>query len=159
MGSPFASMTTSDPIPLPFDEGQWIRVRKPTGRQYEVAQEFHREGFVRGDRWADVYRDALEKGADSKAVQKALADPLTGYNRYELVRAGLAEWSYPQAIPPYVTAAKHAEDVKADPAKVDCIDDLDDDAIDFFAREVLKLAKPALFVATEADAEEQKKSA
>jgi len=60
----------------------------------------------------------------------------------------LVAWSYDAAInrqePP-------AEDY-------DAIRDLDDDAVDFIAREVLRQTKPALFVETIEDAEAQKKS-
>lgn len=135
MGSPFASLVVSDPIPLPFDEGQWIKVRKLTGKEYEGAQLAHRIGFVNGDKWAGLFRDSLENGPSAVAVQKALADPLTGFDRYALARAGLVEWSYPGPInrkePP--------------PEDYDAIRDLDDDAIEFSAREVLKRTKPLLF--------------
>ena len=156
MPSPFASTTTSDPIPLPFDAGQTITVRTLTGRQHEAAQQIHRAGFVAGNDWAAFFRRSAEFGPTSNEVKRILADPLTGYDRYELVRAGLAAWSYAHAIPPYVNAEKHAKEVEADPLKKDVIDDLHDDAVDYIARAVLKRAKPLLFVETPKEAEDAK---
>lgn len=71
MASPFASLCVSDPIPLPFDERQWIKVRKLTGKQWEQVQCAEKPG----DRWS-------------------------GFDRYKLIEFGLHEWSYPQAIGP-----------------------------------------------------------
>jgi hypothetical protein len=142
MPTPFASLIVSDPIPLPFDEGQWVKVRKLTGRQHEEAQASHRAGFAGGNtrQWSLIFRRSLESGATDPEVQKALADPLTGYDRYALAKAGLVAWSYDR------------------PMDADAIDDLDDEAIDFVALEVLRLTKPGLFATNEADLAAQKKS-
>ena len=150
MGTPFASLTTSEPSPLPFDEGQWVKVRKLTGREIEAAQDAHRGGFASGSTraWAATFRRALEKGATDPDVLKALADPLTGYDRYVLARAGLVAWSYDGVI----NRVEPSADV------YDAIRDLDDDAVDFIAREVLRLTKPALFMATIEDAEAARKN-
>jgi hypothetical protein len=137
MASPFASLVVSDEIALPFDEGQWIKVRKLTGRQYEEAQDAGRAGFLNGNKWARAFRESLDKG-HTEAVQKALEDPLTGFDRHTLARLGLTAWSYERPI---------------DPA---AIDDLDDDAIEFIAREVLKLTKPSLFQTADEQEHERK---
>jgi hypothetical protein len=162
MGSPFASLTVSDRIPLPFDDGQWIRVRKLTGRECERAQEAHRDGLVDGSLrlWAVTFRRALEQGASDPEVLRAIRDPLTGYDRFALVRDGLVEWSYPLRQPiPASPAVKNA-DGSITPAveAYDPIEDLDDEAVDFIATEVLRLTKPGLFHATEAEAEAEKKT-
>lgn len=151
MASPFASYTTSDPIPLPFDEGQWIKVRALTGQEHEDAQEAHRAAFVSGrsNLWALQFRRALEHGASDPEVLNALADPLTGYDRYALARAGLVEWSYKSAI--------NAKEPL--PEEYDAIRDLKDGPIEFIAREVLKLTKPELFMASVAEAEADRKNA
>lgn len=132
MASPFASLTVSEPIPLPFDEGQWITVRKLTGREHEQAQAAHRGAFAAGSAraWAVTFRRALEKGATDPDVLKALADPLTGYDRHGLC-AGLVAWSYDR------------------PVDKDAIEDLADEALEFIALEVLKRTKPSLFVVAE----------
>lgn len=110
MASPFASLIVSDPIPLPFDAGQWVKVRKLTGREYDKVRSEPRDG----DRWH-------------------------GFDRYALVSLGLVEWSYERAIGP------------------DSINDLDDDAVDVIALEVLKLTKPWLFIKAAAEAEHDEK--
>lgn len=154
MASPFASLVVSDAIPMPGDPEQWVRVRKLTGKQHEQAQEEHRAEFVRGEKWASVFRAAMEQGPSASLVQSALADPLTGYDRYTLVRLGLVAWSYPQSVKPVTVKST----VEGEPdLVVDAIEDLDDDAIEFIAREVLKLTKPGLFVPVDAAPEEQKK--
>jgi hypothetical protein len=162
MGSPFASLTISDRIPFPFDEGQWIRVRKLTGRECERAQEAHREGLVDGSLrlWAATFRRALEKGASDPEVLQAIRDPLTGYDRYALVRAGLVEWSYPRLKPTAAVPAVKNPDGSTTPAvePYDPIEDLDDEALDFIATEVLRLTKPALFHTTQEEAEAEKKT-
>lgn len=135
MASPFASLTTSPAIPLPFDEGQWVQVRALTGEEYEAAQVAHRAEFVSGDRWAGLFKQALQDGPTDASVQAALADPLTGFNRYALVRSGLVAWSYSASIAPVTTEGE----------TVDAVKDLTDDAVDFIARAVLKRTKPKLF--------------
>lgn len=149
MASPFASMTTSDPIPLPFDEGQWIRVRKLTGREHTAAQMAHRLAFARDDQWAGFFKAFIGSGLDSAVIKKALADPLTGYDRHELVRTGVVSWSYAKPIKPVVKKVDGQPDTVED-----AIEDLDDDALEFMALEVLRLSKPLLFVATEEEAED-----
>lgn len=137
MGSPFASLIVSDQIHMPGDPGHWFKVRKLTGRQHEEAQTAHRAGFVADNKWAGFFRVAAVAGPTSEEVQRILADPLTGYDRHALVRLGLSAWSYEPAI---------ARDEKGlSEAAAKAIDDLDDDALDLMAREVLKLAKPGLF--------------
>ena len=155
MGSPFASLIVSPEIPLPFDQGQWVKVRKLTGRQYEHAQMVHRAGVaIAPDKWAGFARAAAADGPTSDAVKRMLTDPLTGFDRETLVREGLVAWSYDRPVKPVVTK------VAGQPDQVDdAIADLDDDAIDFIAREVLKLTKPTLFVETPEASEAEKKSA
>ena len=148
MGSPFASHTTSAPIPLPCDPPHTVTVRKLTGREIEAAQEAHRGSIANGSArsWAATFRRMLEHGAGDPAVRAALVDPLTGYDRFVLVRSGLVAWSYPQSLQPTHTNGPVA-----------ALEDLDDEAVDFIATEVLRLTKPALFHATAADAEADKK--
>jgi hypothetical protein len=154
MGSPFASHTQSDPIELPFDRPNWIVVRRLTGREIEAAATAHRGQLTSGSAWAwpSLIRLALEKGVSDPEVVAALADPLLGYDRYALVRTGLAAWSYPQSITP--VTVKH----EGQPDQiVDAVDDLVDEAVDFAARQVLRLTKPGLFLTTEAEVEAAQK--
>lgn len=159
VSSPFASLTVSDRIPLPFDEGQWMQVRKLTGRECERAQEAHRGDLATSSprSWAATFRRALEQGANDPAVLQAIRDPLTGYDRFSLVRFGLIAWSYPVLHPVKASPARDGDTTTA-VAAYDPIEDLDDEAIDFIATEVLRRTKPGLFHATEEDAGAEKKT-
>lgn len=132
MSSIFASLTTAT-VPVPFDPGQTITVRKLTGREFDAAQDAHRASIASGRSrsWSVTFRRMLEKGASDPDVVKAIADPLTGFDRFEVVAAGLLAWTYPQ---PVTGATRKAT-----------LEDLDDEAVDFIATEILKLTKPALF--------------
>ncbi len=160
----FAPQTRSGPIPIPFDPPHTIVVRKLTGREIEAAQEAHRLNTIAGSArlWAENYRRGLRDGATALEVLRAVHDPLTGYDRFALVRAGLVAWSYPQSVTPIAakaaTVAKGTMPAAAAVEASDAIEDLDDEAVDFIATEVLRLTKPALFVTTEEDvADAQKK--
>lgn len=144
----FASHTTAT-VPIPFDMPHTVSIRRLTGRELEAAQEAHRSNLAGGSPrlWAATFRRVLEHGASDPEVLKAIADPLTGYDRFALVRSGLLAWSYPQSLTPTQTGGPVA-----------AIDDLDDEAVDFIATEVLRLTKPALFHASE-EAETARKNA
>jgi hypothetical protein len=133
-----------------------------TGREIEAAAEAHRGGLASGSPrlWPGVLRRALTKGASDPEVLKAIADPLTGYDRFTLVKSGLLAWSYAQPIAVRPEKGSDALLRKAEQEARDAvIDDLDDEAVDFIATEVLRLTKPGLFHATEEDAAGEKKSA
>ena len=142
----FASQTQQT-IPIPFDPPNTVTVRKLTGRETEEAQEAHRSSIATGSArsWAATFRRMLEHGASDPDVLKVIADPLTGYDRYALVRSGLVAWSYPLPVKP------------ADGAATGAVDDLDDEAVDFIAREVLRITKPGLF-ATQEESEADRKN-
>lgn len=148
MPSPFASLTVSEPIPLPFDEGQWVKVRALTGEEYAAAQASHRIGFLAGNQWSALFRASIENPTADDIV-RAAADPLTGFDRVALARFGLVEWSYPQSLKRVeAKAAVPASDATPAQAAVPAVDhiaDLTDDPLDFIAREVLKRSKPSLF--------------
>jgi hypothetical protein len=148
----FASQTQSDPIPIPFDPPHTIVVRKVTGKEYQAAVNDST------GRITALFRRALAGGGvTDPAVFAAAADPLLGHDRSALVRAGLVSWSYPQPIA--VRPAKGADLVlrrQEQEARDTVIDDLSDEALDFIAIEVLRLTKPALFVAPEAVEDTQK---
>ena len=160
----FASQTVSDPIPVPFDPPHTVTVRKLTARECDAAAEAHRDGIASGSAraWPATFRRMLEKGANDPDVLKAIADPLTGYDRFALVRSGLTAWTYPQSITPVPAKAevKAKGNVPGSPAvpASDAIEDLDDEAVDFIATEVLRLTKPHLFHATAEDAEVAQKN-
>ena len=145
MASPFASLSVSDPIPLPFDDGQTVTIRKLTAGELTAAVDAHRNKFLIGNSrvWPASVKEILEKGLGEALANPqtlaALRNPLNGYDRFALVKSGLVAWSYNRPVAP------------------EAIEDLDDEAVDFIATEVLRRTKPALFHATEEAAAEEKK--
>lgn len=138
----FASQTQIT-IPVPFDAPHTVTIRKLTGREVEQAQADDAFGLAAGGprTWA-ARLQRMKATGDVKAMEQALGDPLVGYDRFSVIRAGLVAWSYPQPVKP----ATPASNGKATPVAVDAIADLDDEAADFIALEILKLTKPALFL-------------
>lgn len=145
MGSIFASHTT-DTIPIPSDPPHTATIRKLTGRELDRAQEVHLRATIGGrwaaHGWAATFQQQLAKGTATAAdAERLLMDPLIGYDRHALVEDGLTAWSYTEP----------ERGAKA-------IEDLDDDALDYFARAILKLSKPSLFLTAD-EAEAVKKTA
>jgi hypothetical protein len=130
----FASQTTTT-IAMPDGSGS-ITIRKLTGKEFEAAQQAAIDVMAGGGRrvrgFSATMRRLLEKDptvteAETKA---ALADPLTGFDRFAVIAAGLTAWT-------------HGRELKAG------IDDLDDEAAEFIGREILRLTKPSLFQTVE----------
>lgn len=131
--SVFASHTTTT-IAVPHDPPQTVTIRKLRGRELQDAQAADLRAFI-GNRsprgWAGTLRGLIAKaraGDDVGNADPVLTDPLIGYDRAVVVRAALLSWTY----------TDH-------PPTADEIDDLDDETIDFIAREILRLTKPQLF--------------
>lgn len=132
--SMFASRTT-DTMPIPFESGQTITLRKLTGGETDAAQEAHLRATIAGrwspHGWAATFQRQLAKGVVAD-VQQALTDPLLGYDRLTLATAGIVAWSMSEpALSP------------------EAIADLGDDELDWVAREILRRTKPALFLTVE----------
>jgi len=159
MGSPFASHTQTT-VPLPFDPPHTITIRRLTGLELERAQTEHLKNLVGGRSvrgWSAHFQRVLAGKATNADARAAIADPLAGFDRVVMVRAGLLAWSYPQPIKPELMPATSNGSFKV--PGPDAIEDLDDDALDFIATEILRLTKPALFYTKEDDADAAKKSA
>lgn len=141
----FASQTTSDPIPIPFDAPHTITVRQLTGREVELAQAEHLKSLINGRSprgWSDAFQRLLTKGLGTdKDAAEVIRDPLNGFDRVSVVRFGLMGWSYDQSIAPVTTPA-----TKEQPAVVsDAVADLTDEALQFIATEVMRKTKPDRF--------------
>src|SRR4051794_14606562 len=124
----FASQTT-ETIPIPFDAPHAVTIQKLTGRDVDAAQLDHMAGVVtgRGRNWAVRFLELARAGAASdKDARKVLDDPLSGYDRLTLAKRGVKAWTYGDVTPA-------------------AIEDLDDEALEWFARAVLRLTKPGLF--------------
>lgn len=151
MSAPFASRITKT-LELPFDPGQTITIRKLPGRHLEAAgreRVFARMDAMRrmgGPQFQKELQAAIaaeEREAEAAGQapapvvtpDPAPADPLLDYDKYALLAHGVVAWSYPE------------------PVKPELIDDLESDAAEWIAREILRLTKPTLFqTAEEAEA-------
>ncbi len=149
----FASQT-QETFPIPWDPPHTVTVRKLTGKEVEAAQEAHHGSIATGRArsWATTFRRMLEKGASDPEVLKAIADPLTGYDRFAVIQAGLRAWTYPPRLMPPADLKDLGVRATIAAEREQAIDDLDDEAADYIATVILKLTKPGLFHATEEDA-------
>lgn len=139
MGRSIFASRTQETIAIPFDPPQTVTLRAMTGRECDRAQNEHLKAITTGQGgrgWAGTFQRRLQAGLATDADAAALiADPLAGFDRYAIVSAGLVAWSYDLSVNP------------------EAIADLDDEAIEFFAMEILRRTKPDLFrTAPEAEA-------
>ena len=128
-------------IPLPFDPPHTITITKCTGDEITQAQAEHIRSLVAGRSargWAEQFQRQIGKGIIE--VKELIFDPMNGYERKALIKAGLVGWSYDRDITDEVIAS------------------LDDDAQEFIAREILQLSKPGLFVRSVDEAKDARKN-
>lgn len=162
MSAPFASRTTVT-IPIPFDPPNEVTLRKLAGRHLERAKSAFLQRLVRDVQQrggAAVQKDmeqlfrSDESSQDTAAtVQAVKADPLNGYDKYELAAAGIKSWTYPESLVPQKVLDEDGHEV----LRVVAIDDLEDEGLTFFATEVMRITKPSLFQ-TEDEAEADRKN-
>lgn len=142
MGSIFASDVTQE-YGIPNAPGAaTITLRKLTGRELERAEAEHLKSTVAGEStrgWSLRLRKILNSGATNADAAEVLADPLTGFDRFVIIKAGAVKWSLERKL---TTAA---------------LEDLDDETVDWMATEILRLTKPRLFY-TEAELKAQQKN-
>jgi len=129
----FASRVTKV-IELPFDAPQTVTIQKLAGRHLQKAHEADQFATVEGlKRMGGVafQRELAALGDDAKRealVAQQQADPMNGYDVYVLLTHGIKSWSYGVPVSP------------------EAIEDLDEEAVAFLAREILQLSKPGLFL-------------
>lgn len=149
----FASATTKI-VSLPFDAPHTVTIQKLTGADIERAQADHLDALTNGRRprgWAALFQKALTDGtATALDADKAVHDPLAGYDRLTVVKRGVKAWSYTE------TDEKGAERPK--PVTAAAIADIADEPLEFLAVEIMRLTKPALFQTPE-EAEAARKNA
>jgi hypothetical protein len=152
MSSPFASRITTT-IPVEFDLPHEVTIQKLAARHLERARktffsEMVQEIQSRGG--AAVQKDVeqlfgrdpkQEEAAQAEAREKAKADPLNGLNLYWIVASGVKAWTYPESLRPEPVLL---EDGTTAP-RIMAILDLDEDALRWFATEVMRVTKPAAF--------------
>jgi len=162
MASPFASRVVVT-LPIPFDLPHEVTIRKLAGRHLERARNAFMTGLfldvqarggaaVQKDMQTLFKKDDEDADAVAEKVKAAEADPLNGFDTYVLAQGGIVAWSYPESLMPERT-------VEGDSIlmRVRAIDDLDEDAVRWFATEIMRLTKPSLFQ-TKAEAEADRKN-
>src|ERR1051325_10837720 len=99
MASPFAKDHTTD-VPMPTDPPHVVTIRKLTGREFEQGQAAHLAAFVGGQPargWNTRFLDTLKRGvATDREAARALKDPIAGFDRATVVKAGVLRWDYPE---------------------------------------------------------------
>ncbi len=137
----FASKTT-DTVTIPGDTPETVVIHKLSGKDYDAAQLAHMDGIAsgRGRNWAQKFIQMAMAGVAKDAdARRLLADPLAGFDRLALVKAGVTSWSCQENGEPKPVTAK-------------AIEDLEDEPLEQLAAAILKLTKPSLFQAVD-DAE------
>jgi len=163
MASPFASRVVVT-IPIPFDPPNEVTLRKLAGRHLERARNEFMTGLfldvqarggaaVQKDMQTLFVKDAPNKEEVEAQVQKVAADPLNGYDPYVVAQGGIVAWTYPESLAVELVTDEKGNSIP----RVKAIDDLDEDAVRFFATEIMRLTKPALFQ-TEAEVKAERKN-
>jgi hypothetical protein len=148
----FASDTTKT-IDLPFAEGHSAVIRKLSGFQLGKAQKAFFNDLIQGvvDRGgAKVQKDIealFAKAPDEFNAEVAVvkSDPLNGLDKYTVVAMGVNQLSTRSDW----AGLKSAE-------RVALAQEMDEEALDFLATEVMRLTKPALFLTGEEAVAEKK---
>jgi hypothetical protein len=133
---PFASLTTTT-LEVPFDPPHTVTIRRLSGRHLAKAREASQTASIENLKrlgGAAFQRELSALGSDEDRARQLAdfaADPLNAYDRYELMKRGIVAWSYEQ------------------PVSDEAIEDLSEEAVEYFAREILRLSKPRLFQTAE----------
>lgn len=149
MGSPFASRTVAT-LPIPFDPPNEVTIQKLAGRHLgkaEVAAQANwietmdAKGGVKKQREVmKAFRDdpepAVEKTSEPEPEPEPEkpVNPLAQLDPYTVCRFGIKAWTYPESL-----------FVDADTQRVAALDDMDQDSLEWFATEIMRLTKPRLF--------------
>jgi hypothetical protein len=131
--SAFASKHTKVVSEVPGEPGKTVTIRKLTGKEVETAQEAHATAFATGRarNWSKTLRQVMSAGAKDSDAKAAMADPMAGYDRFVMMHAGIVSWT--------LTPTTDRKELIAE------INDLDDEASEYLATEILRLTKPQLF--------------
>lgn len=164
MASPFASRVRVT-LAIPFDPPNEVTIQKLSGRHLERARNVFMTGLfldVQARGGAAVQKDmqtlfkkddpAAAKEAEEQ-VKKVQANPLNGFDPYVIAQAGIVSWTYPESLTPERVVTDTAGSTEM---RVQALDDLDEDALNWFATEIMRITKPSLFQTPEEEAAERK---
>ncbi len=161
----FSSRTVKT-LPIPFDAPHEVTIRKLSGAHLDKAHDVWTTDLYLGvkARGGSVVQKDVQKlfekpDAKTDAEVAAVAkDPLNGLDLYEVMAAGIVSWTYPESLKREPIEAIDPFGNKVTVLRILALDDLDAEARDFFAREIMRLTKPALFEDTEAAKATQKET-
>jgi hypothetical protein len=140
----FARTTTST---VPFEDGAVFVIRRLTGVELEKAQAAHLKSFVNGRSprgWSGALTRILNGAGVPSDLDAVKADPLAGFDRLAVAKFGIVSLN-DEAVPPAIEAT--------DPHLAD---GFTDEALEFVAREVIRLTKPNLFLTPEQQTDARK---
>lgn len=140
-------------LQVPHDPDQAVTIRKLAPRHLDAAAvESYRQSLERTNLMggmsaiqtiraltAETPKAEADGAAAAVAAATPAADPLSGYDRATLVAKSLVDWTYDA------------------PTTMESVLDLDEETLDFLAREVLRLSLPKLFL-TDAQQEAARKN-
>lgn len=153
----FASDTTKT-LDVPFALPHTVTLQKLSGKHLIKAATAHlnttisdvvaRGGAKAQKEMSEFFKP--DQAAVAEEVAKIQADPLAGYDKYSLMYSGIKTWTFPNKPLTLVPVQeKNADGRDVTVMRIPAIDDLSDEAVEFFAREVMKLTKPELFLTEE----------
>src|SRR6185436_6595919 len=128
-------------IPYTPDPPHEITIQKLAGRHFQKADQefdFAAQDYMKRMGGAE-FRKQLEeatKGKTPDEVREVTRDPVHNYDKHVVVFFGLKSWTYEDSPVP---------DQKDEDARKTFVDDLDPDALEFIAREILRWTRPSLF--------------
>lgn len=86
-------------LDIPHEPGEWMMIRKLSWRQLQTASDARTASVMQTVKamGGEVLRE-LQGAREREDVQTAAADPLTGYDLGDLLRAGIEAWSYSMSV-------------------------------------------------------------
>lgn len=161
MPSPFASRTVAT-LPIPFDPPNEVTIQKLAGRHLQKAETaaqanwietMDAKGGVKKQREIlKAYKDDDPKPEPGKEPEpkpepepETPVDPLAQLDPYTVCRFGIKSWTYPESL-----------SVDADTQRISALDDMDQDSLEWFATEIMRLTKPRLFQTKDEHQESEK---
>ena len=140
MSHPLASRAVTT-IPFVPDPPHEITIQKLAGRHLykaDTENDFRAQDYLKRMGGAEFRKqlDEATKGKTPDELAAVVRDPVHAYDKHVVVLHGLRSWTYEDSPVP---------DPKDEAARLAFVEDLDPDALEFIAREILRWTRPSLF--------------
>ena len=135
----------TDQIAIPHEESHWMKFKKLSWKQLRVAEtvstddQIERVRRMGGETFTAI--TSVKTDRDKEAVEKAkarAADPVNAYDFDELLKMGIAEWTYTEKVEATDAKPEHTAGVKVDTKSIEL---LDYETVEWAARQIIKFAK------------------